>query len=98
MKKYLALILALVMALSLAACGGNSGSSAKTDSKSDSAELPTLRVAAMPFITSLPTYYIQQNNLGDHVCHRRTHERGSGRRSVGRGRYGRRSRHRRCQL
>ena len=48
MKKYLALILALVMALSLAACGGSSGSSAKTDSKSDSAELPTLRVAAMP--------------------------------------------------
>ena len=65
MKKYLALILALVMALSLAACGGNSGSSAKTDSKSDSAELPTLRVAAMPFITSLHTYYIQQNNLGE---------------------------------
>ncbi len=65
MKKYLALILALVMALSLAACGGSSGSSAKTDSKSDSAELPTLRVAAMPFITSLPTYYIQQNNLGE---------------------------------
>ena len=65
MKKYLALILALVLALSLAACGGNSGSNAKADGKSDSGELPTLRVAAMPFITSLPTYYIQQNNLGE---------------------------------
>ena len=64
-QKFTALLLAALLVLSLAACGGNSGSSAKTDSKSDSAELPTLRVAAMPFITSLPTYYIQQNNLGE---------------------------------
>ena len=65
MKKLLSLALATAMALSLVACGGNSGSNAKADGKSDSGELPTLRVAAMPFITSLPTYYIQQNNLGE---------------------------------
>lgn len=65
MKKYLALFLALVMALSLAACGGSTGNSAGAGKEAGSSELPTLRVAAMPFITSLPTYYIQQNNLGE---------------------------------
>lgn len=65
MKKYLALFLALVMALSLAACSGSTGNSAGAGKEAGSSELPTLRVAAMPFITSLPTYYIQQNNLGE---------------------------------
>lgn len=61
MKKYLALILALSMMLSLVACSGNNGAKAENGEKSD--ELPTLRVAAMPFVTALPTYYIQENGL-----------------------------------
>lgn len=65
MKKYLALFLALVMALSLVACAGNTDNTADSESNEASDELPVLRVAAMPFITSLPTYYIQQNNLGE---------------------------------
>ena len=62
MKKYLAMLLALVMAVSLIACGGNDQ---KVDQNQKDGELPVLRVAAMPFITSLPTYYIEQNNLGE---------------------------------
>lgn len=68
MKKILALAMGCVMALSLASCaakpnstpagGADAGNSAPKD-------LPVLRVATMPFITSLPTYYIQQNKLDE---------------------------------
>ncbi len=62
MKKLIALALAGLMAFSLVACGsgngGNNGGSTGEDS-----DLPVLRVAAMPTITSLPTYYIQKNGL-----------------------------------
>lgn len=64
MKKYLALFLALIMTLSLVACGGN-GAPETTNEGGENGDLPTLRVAAMPFITSLPTYYIEKNNLGE---------------------------------
>ena len=66
MKKCFALFLALMMVFSLAACGGSTGSAAASaEGSAGSAQLPTLRVAAMPFITSLPTYYIQPPHLGE---------------------------------
>lgn len=64
MKKYLALILALVMTFSLVACSGGDKDQGNNGGKGDNG-LPVLRVAAMPFITSLPTYYIEKNNLGE---------------------------------
>ncbi|WP_418455619.1 ABC transporter substrate-binding protein [Allofournierella sp.] len=67
MKKLLALVLAAAMALSLAACGGGSAPSAGggTGNGAGNSDLPVLRVAAMPTITSLPTYYIQKNGLAE---------------------------------
>ena len=71
---------ALALTLALTACSsGSSGtasssaaqtSSAAKETQTDSTEstptdLPTLRVATMPFITSLPTYYIQKNKLDE---------------------------------
>ena len=67
MKKFLALALSALMAFSLAACGGADSSAAGTSGSAagtaDDGDLPVLRVAAMPTITSLPTYYIQKNGL-----------------------------------
>lgn len=65
MKKIFALLLATVMTVSLAACGGKAeeDSGTETVKTEDGAELPVLRVAAMPTITSLPTYYIQKNGM-----------------------------------
>lgn len=54
MKTGAAFLLAAVTALSFT---GYSGSVKAAES---SEELPVLRVAAMPTITSLPTYYIQK--------------------------------------
>ena len=67
MKKALAILLASAMALSLAACSGGSGSSggSSESSSGEGGDLPVLRVAAMPTITSLPTYYIQENGLDE---------------------------------
>lgn len=63
---------AISMVLALAGCGapsaagGAKGSGAKTESSDKtSADLPVLRVAVMPFITSLPTEYIKQNKLDE---------------------------------
>ena len=62
MKKLIALALAGLMAFSLVACGsGNGGNNG--GSTGEDGDLPVLRVAAMPTITSLPTYYIQKNGL-----------------------------------
>lgn len=64
MKKLLALLLVLATVLSLAACGASSGnSSASANGKNDGT--PVIRVAAMPFVNSLPTYYIEKHNLGE---------------------------------
>ena len=67
---------ALALTLALPACSSGSSGTASTaatqtsnaaqETQTDSTEstptdLPTLRVATMPFITSLPTYYIQKN-------------------------------------
>ena len=67
MKKGAALLLVSAAMVSLAGCGGNSGGSGSNASNAagGSSELPTLRVAAMPTITSLPTYYIQKNGLDE---------------------------------
>ena len=67
LKKGVALLLASAAMVSLAGCGGNSGGSGSNASNAagGSSELPTLRVAAMPTITSLPTYYIQKNGLDE---------------------------------
>lgn len=65
MKKVFALILALVMVFSLVACGNGKSNDANTANGEQNKDLPVIRVAAMPFVTSLPTYYIQQNNLGE---------------------------------
>lgn len=59
MKTGAAFLLAAVTALSFT---GYSGSVKAAES---SEELPVLRVAAMPTITSLPTYYIQKNGLDE---------------------------------
>lgn len=66
---------AISMVLALAGCGASSPTQAageaqkggaKTESSGTaSADLPVLRVAVMPFITSLPTEYIKQNKLDE---------------------------------
>ena len=68
MKKLFALGLSAVMAFSMVACGGSSSSTAGSGTAASTAgdgELPVLRVAAMPTVTSLPTYYIQKNGLDE---------------------------------
>lgn len=72
-KRLFALLMTAVMTFSLAACGGSGktesagadGAAQETAEAGESAELPVLRVATMPFITSLPTYYIQKNGLDE---------------------------------
>lgn len=73
MKKFFKSILAVTLVLSLVACAGNNGQTSKggstTESKTEgvaaSEELPVLRVAMMPFITSLPAQYIKVNKLDE---------------------------------
>lgn len=68
-QKLLSLVLAAVLCMTaLAGCGASSGSApaaagAGNAAPAGSADLPVLRVATMPTITSLPTYYIQKNGL-----------------------------------
>ena len=63
LKKGVALLLASAAMVSLAGCGGNSGGSGSNASNAagGSSELPTLRVAAMPTITSLPKMCIRDS-------------------------------------
>lgn len=66
---------AISMALALAGCGapaapsaagGTQSGGAKAESSGGaSANLPVLRVAVMPFITSIPTEYIKKNKLDE---------------------------------
>ena len=76
MKKVtsIALLLCLLVSL-LAGCGGmggtGGGGTGTPDSSGTSApsepdgELPTLRVAVMPLITSLPVKYVMENKLDE---------------------------------
>lgn len=68
MKKLISLALALCLAVSLFAGCGSASSSTASPSGSSSAQpstedLPTLRVAVMPLITSLPVKYVMENGL-----------------------------------
>ena len=66
-RKGLSLLLAAAMVVSLAGCGNAAGQSGGgTGSGAAGGDgLPVLRVAAMPTITSLPTYYAQKNGLDE---------------------------------
>lgn len=66
-RKGLALLLAAATAaMWLAGCGGSGGGeSATAKGAGGDSGLPVLRVAAMPTITSLPTYYMQKNGLDE---------------------------------
>ena len=69
-KKVLRSTMALGLALALTACGSAGSSQSSTaggkDAKAEaSGDLPVLRVAMMPFITSLPTEYIRKNKLDE---------------------------------
>lgn len=68
MKKLISLALALCLAVSLfAGCGSASSSTASpsgsTSAQPSTEDLPTLRVAVMPLITSLPVKYVMENGL-----------------------------------
>jgi len=67
-KRLMMVLLSFVMLIGTTACGSKSETtkdSGKENSTSgETAEdLPVLRVAMMPFVTSLPTYYIIENGL-----------------------------------
>ncbi|MGL6197926.1 MAG: ABC transporter substrate-binding protein [Lachnospiraceae bacterium] len=67
-KRLMMVLLSIVMLIGTTACGSkaeNAKDSEKENSTSSEAaeDLPVLRVAMMPFITSLPTYYIIENGL-----------------------------------
>ncbi len=65
MKKIVAMILAVTMVAAMAGCAKASTSQPVSGGTEAPKDLPVLRVATMPFITSLPTYYIQQNKLDE---------------------------------
>jgi sulfonate transport system substrate-binding protein len=78
MKKVLKTIIALSLALSLVGCSSAGNSTKKDDTNTDpqvtgtttedatsTEDLPVLRVAMMPFITSLPAQYIKANKLDE---------------------------------
>lgn len=69
-KRFLMRAVALTLAISLVGCGnaGSTGKKENTDTvktEAGSEELPVLRVAMMPFITSLPAQYIKVNKLDE---------------------------------
>lgn len=68
--KIAAAVMALTMVLSACGKGGGNASVPSKESGGNSSteaagELPVLRVAMMPFITSLPTEYIKKNKLDE---------------------------------
>jgi len=74
MKRIFMTVIALTLALSLIGCSSSSSSTNKESSDQSTTEtkdsgteeeLPVLRVAMMPYITSLPTEYIRENKLDE---------------------------------
>ena len=75
MKKLTSLLLALCLATGLlAGCGGAPSASAPASApaappsqggSAPAGELPTLRVAVMPLVTSLPVKYVMENKLDE---------------------------------
>lgn len=75
MKSILALALSGLLLASFTACGGGASSAANSTGSTESTgasqqaetpkDLPVLRVAMMPFITSLPTKYVIENKLDE---------------------------------
>lgn len=65
-KRKIWLVVVSVLFVFLAtACGGGGEKKEKKVTSSSGEELPVLRVAIMPFVTSLPTEYIVENNLDE---------------------------------
>lgn len=65
-KRLLAVFLSFILLAGVTACNsGTPKSTQETKSDKNTADLPVLRVAMMPFITSLPTYYIIENSLDE---------------------------------
>lgn len=62
MKKLVSTLLSVFLLLSLVACNKAQDKDASKQDES-SKDLPVLRVAMMPFITSLPAQYIKENKL-----------------------------------
>lgn len=62
MKKFKNTLMLLVLVFALVGCSGSKNTE-KPGSSNDGKDLPVLRVAMMPFITSLPTEYIIENGL-----------------------------------
>lgn len=71
MRKSIAIIMPLVLAFSLAGCSVGSKDTPATDTApgqttaAETKDMPTLRVAMMPYITSLPAYYVKVNKLDE---------------------------------
>lgn len=63
LKKALVLTLTLGMVFSIAGCGKKEENQVVVTDEGK--ELPTLRVAMMPFITSLPAHYVKVNKLDE---------------------------------
>lgn len=63
MKKTVKLALILGIVLTLTACKSKDNGNLNGGNNDDTTDLPVLRVAMMPFITSLPTEYIIENKL-----------------------------------
>lgn len=64
MKKFLSTLLAATLSVSLlAGCGANTSSQTSGKGGSGDKNLPVLRVAMMPYVTSLPAQYIKKNGL-----------------------------------
>lgn len=67
MKKFLKKAILLILALSLVGCAGTKSTTSSSGGKAteNNKELPVLRVAMMPYITSLPAQYIKVNKLDE---------------------------------
>ena len=64
-KKVVVASLALIIGIGLAGCSKKDNEAGKTVKTDSGEELPVLRVAIMPFVTSLPNEYIRANKLDE---------------------------------